>query len=221
MATLWINTELIHQGNGVPLPYLVELLWLISAQRRTAKYAPPPAATAAAKPAANPTIKPSAKPPAAAQLKKEASASSRRGSASEGNALGRSTPQPAAVASTLKRSDSTKSTDTKNKTAGDIFKSFAKAKAKPKGTARSNESTPASVQDGRSIGALHLTWYLTLPEPMQGMSEDEGEDDEPNAQVDTEKIEAAKRARDERAQKLRKMMEDDGEPGVNRCLAPI
>ena len=45
---------------------------------------------------------------------------------------------------------------------------------------------------------------------MQGMSEDEGDDDEPEAQVDIEKIEAAKKARDDRAKKLRKMMEDDG-----------
>lgn len=58
---------------------------------------------------------------------------------------------------------------------------------------------------------------LTLPEPMQGMSEDEGDDDEPEVQVDTEKIEAAKKARDERAEKLRKMMEDDGKFGIMCC----
>jgi hypothetical protein len=52
---------------------------------------------------------------------------------------------------------------------------------------------------------------LTSIEPMQGMSEDEGdENDEPEIQVDTQKIEAAKKARDERAEKLRKMMDDDG-----------
>jgi len=45
---------------------------------------------------------------------------------------------------------------------------------------------------------------------MQGMSEDEGDDDAPEVQVDTAKIEAAKRARNERAEKLRQMMEDDG-----------
>ena len=45
---------------------------------------------------------------------------------------------------------------------------------------------------------------------MQGMSEDEGDNDEPQVQVDAGKIEAAKKARDERAEKLRKMM-DDGE----------
>ncbi|KAG9202937.1 hypothetical protein G6514_003718 [Epicoccum nigrum] len=151
-------------------------------KRRTAKYAPPPAA-AAPKTAAKSTATPTAKPPVASQLRKEAS------TVSEDNTSGRSTPQPAAAPSTLKRSDSTKSTGTKNKTAGDIFKSFAKAKAKPK------EPTPAPVED----------------EPMQGMSEDEGGDEEPEVQVDTAKIEAAKKARDERAEKLRKMMEDDDE----------
>ena len=44
---------------------------------------------------------------------------------------------------------------------------------------------------------------------MQDMSEDEG-GDEPEVLVDKEKLEAAKRARDERTEKLRKMMEDDG-----------
>ncbi|XPS99647.1 hypothetical protein M3J09_008819 [Ascochyta lentis] len=164
-------------------------------KRRTAKYAPP-AVAAAAKPADKPAMKPTAKPPVAAQLRKDASTSSCRGSASEDNASGRSTPQPAGAPATLKRSDSTKSAGTKNKTAGDIFKSFAKAKAKPKDAAKSNESTPAPVQD----------------ELMQGMSEDEGDDnDEPEVQVDVEKMEAAKKARNERAEKLRKMMDDDDE----------
>lgn len=53
---------------------------------------------------------------------------------------------------------------------------------------------------------------------MQGMSEDEGGDDEPEVQIDTEKIEAAKKARDERAEKLRKMMEDDGKLVSRVCL---
>lgn len=53
---------------------------------------------------------------------------------------------------------------------------------------------------------------------MQGMSEDEGDDDEPEVQVDTEKIEAAKKARDERAEKLRKMMDDDGNPMITHCI---
>lgn len=84
----------------------------------------------------------------AAQLKKEASTLSRKGNASEDNASGRSTPQPAATSSTLKRSESTKSVGTKDRTAGDIFKSFAKAKAKPKETAKPNEPAIALVEDG-------------------------------------------------------------------------
>ena len=46
---------------------------------------------------------------------------------------------------------------------------------------------------------------------MQGMSEDEGDpDDEPEVKIDEEKQEAARKAREERAERLRKMMEDDG-----------
>ena len=63
-----------------------------------------------------------------------------------------------------------------------------------------------------SLSPFLLERSLTLLEPMQGMSEDEGGDEEPEVQVDTAKIQAAKKARDERAEKLRKMMEDDGKP---------
>jgi hypothetical protein len=50
---------------------------------------------------------------------------------------------------------------------------------------------------------------------MEGMSEDEGDpDDEPEIKIDEEKNEAARKAREERAERLRKMMEDDGEPGA-------
>lgn len=46
---------------------------------------------------------------------------------------------------------------------------------------------------------------------MQGMSEDEGDpDDEPEVKIDEEKNQAARKAREERAERLRKMMEDDG-----------
>lgn len=63
-----------------------------------------------------------------------------------------------------------------------------------------------------SLSLFLLERSLTFIEPMQGMSEDEGGDEEPEVQVDTAKIEAAKKARDERAENLRKMMEDDGKP---------
>lgn len=43
------------------------------------------------------------------------------------------------------------------------------------------------------------------------MSEDEGgAEEEPEIKVDEAKNEAARKAREERAEKLRKMMEDDG-----------
>jgi DNA polymerase delta subunit 3 len=46
---------------------------------------------------------------------------------------------------------------------------------------------------------------------MLGMSEDEGDaEDEPEVMVDDVKSEAARNARHERQEKLRKMMEDDG-----------
>jgi DNA polymerase delta subunit 3 len=48
---------------------------------------------------------------------------------------------------------------------------------------------------------------------MQGMSEDEGDpDDAPEVQFDEEKATAARKAREERDEKLRQMMEADGKP---------
>jgi DNA polymerase delta subunit 3 len=78
---------------------------------------------------------------------KESSTSTRRGSASEDNTSGRSTPQPSAGSATLKRSDS-KSGAKKDKATGGLFKSFAKAKPKAKEAEKSQESTPAPVEDG-------------------------------------------------------------------------
>ena len=78
----------------------------------------------------------------------EAPAPPRRGSASEDNVSGRSTPQPATGPTTLKKQDS-KSGAKKDKATSDIFKSFAKAKSKPKEAEKSKESTPAPVEDGK------------------------------------------------------------------------
>ncbi|KAF2248777.1 hypothetical protein BU26DRAFT_518989 [Trematosphaeria pertusa] len=154
-------------------------------KRRTTKYNPAPQ-----KPATKPASKPSA---TTAAKKEETAAPARRGSASEANISGRSTPQPGPTTASLKRSDS-KSNVKKNMTAGDIFKSFAKAKPKAKEAEKSKESTPAPAED----------------EQMQGMSEDEGDaDDEPQVQFDKEKAETARKAREEREEKLRKMMEAD------------
>lgn len=50
-----------------------------------------------------------------------------------------------------------------------------------------------------------------LIDAMQGMSEDEPEgEEEPEVKIDEEKNEAARKAREDRQEKLRKMMEDDG-----------
>lgn len=141
---------------------------------------------------------------------------SRKGSASEASTPSQSTSQPAGATSTLKRSDS-KPGAKKDKTAGDIFKSFAKAKAKPKED-KSKESTPAPVEDGKFPYMCSPSSYLTFTEPMQGMSEDEGDaDDAPEVAFNDEAAEAAKKARQERADKLRKMMEEPGE----HCLETL
>ncbi|EFQ86316.1 hypothetical protein CFE70_007856 [Pyrenophora teres f. teres 0-1] len=164
-------------------------------KRRTAKYARPNAATTS-KPTAKPVPKPATKATATIRTKEKeapAPAPARRGSASEENASGRSTPQPSTGSAALKKQDP-KSGAKKDKATSDIFKSFAKAKSKPKEAEKSKESTPAP------------------PEPMQGMSEDEGDpDDEPEIKIDEEKNEAARKAREERAERLRKMMDDDDE----------
>lgn len=94
------------------------------------------------------------------------------------------TPQPTTTG-TLKKSDSKPNLKREK---SDIFKSFAKAKAKSK------ESTPAPVEDA----------------PMQGMSEDEADDGEPEIKFDEEKAAQARKAREEREEKLRRMMEESG-----------
>ncbi|KAH7395191.1 DNA polymerase subunit Cdc27 [Phaeosphaeria sp. MPI-PUGE-AT-0046c] len=158
-------------------------------KRRTGKGVPPAAATS--KPAPKSDAKPPAKAAIASQPKKDVATLVRQGSAPEDNTSGRSTPQPS---NTLKRSDS-KSGAKKSQTAGDLFKSFAKSKPKSKDAEKSKESTPAPDD-----------------EPMGGMSEDEGDaDDAPEVVVDGAKNEASRKAREERQEKLRKMMEDDDE----------
>ncbi|KAJ4301437.1 hypothetical protein N0V90_003529 [Kalmusia sp. IMI 367209] len=150
-------------------------------KRRTTHYTP-----AGPRSAPKATVKPTA---AVKEEKKEAKvAPAKKGSAPEENKSGRSTPQPGAAPS-LKRSDS-KSNLKKEQSAGDLFKSFAKAKPKAKEAEKSKEEDDA----------------------MQGMSEDEGDDDdEPAVKFDEEKAAAARKAREEREKKLREMMEADVE----------
>ncbi|KAF2188172.1 hypothetical protein K469DRAFT_737542 [Zopfia rhizophila CBS 207.26] len=155
-------------------------------KRRTAKFAPPP--SAAPKSAPKTAVKPSAAGPS---KEKETAATATRGSTSEDNTSARSTPQSSSGSNTLKKSDS-KSNLKRDRS--DIFRSFAKAKAKPKEAEKSKESTPAPPED----------------EPMQDMSEDEAdENDAPEIAFDEQKAAAARKARAEREEKLRKMMEDD------------
>jgi DNA polymerase delta subunit 3 len=94
-----------------------------------------------------PAAKPVAKPAFGSQPKKDVVVPVRKNSASEDNASNRSTPQPSASSSTLKRSDS-KSGTKKSQSAGDLFKSFAKAKPKSKTADDSKESTPVPAEDG-------------------------------------------------------------------------
>lgn len=166
----------------------------------------PPAAAATSKSAAKPATKPAAKAAVTTQPKKDVPALVRQGSAVEDKTSARSTPQPP---STLKRSDS-KSGAKKSQTAGDLFKSFAKSKPKSKEAEKSKESTPAP-EDGRHFSIQSHGEILTLSETMGGMSEDEGDaEDAPEVVVDEAKNEAARKAREDRQEKLRKMMEDDG-----------
>lgn len=183
------NQELATETSGDPLerwrlygsihnPYI---------KRRIAKFAPAPAPKAS-------TIAPKAasKPAAADKVQeKEKAAPLKRESASEENTSGRSTPQPSTTTNTLNKSDNKPNLKREK---SDIFKSFAKAKAKPKAAEKSKESTPALTED----------------EPMGGMSEDEGDkDDAPEVKFDEEKAAEARKARAEREEKLRKMMEED------------
>jgi DNA polymerase delta subunit 3 len=170
-------------------------------QRRTAKFAP-----AAAPVASKLAPKIEAKPSAAVTSKdKEKAAPARRGSASEDNVSGRSTPQPTTAANTLKKSESKASLRREN---SDLFKSFAKAKPKARDQDKSKESTPAPVEDGMPL--LFLSFFLlTAAEPMQGMSEDEGNDDDaPEVKFDEEKAAEARKAAAERKKQLESLFDD-------------
>ncbi|KAF2265785.1 hypothetical protein CC78DRAFT_578958 [Lojkania enalia] len=152
-------------------------------KKRTAKYTP--ALTTTQKPASEAAAKPAATP----TIKKEAASPERRGTVLEDNTLGRSTSQPASASNVLKKSNSKPNL---KRDTSDIFKSFAKAKPKAKDAEESKESTPAPPED----------------EHMQGMSEDEGgEDDAPIIKYDEKQAAAARKARIKH-EKLRKMMEE-------------
>ena len=173
---------------------------LMCTKRRSTKYTP-----AAAQNAPKATVKVTA---AAKEAKKEAPVpATKKESTPEESKSGRSSPQPGPTA-TLKRTDS-KSKAKKDTPAGDLFKSFAKAKPKAK------EAEKPKEDDGMSSAYIYLNSTDAIKEPMQGMSEDEGDDDdEPVPVIDEEKVAAAKKAREERERKLQEMMEADGKPSV-------
>jgi cytoskeletal protein RodZ len=149
VENFWVHPESTRQGMIFVLhAHAHDMPVLIQQQRRTAKFAPPPAAAAATKPAVKTVAKPAVKVAAGPQPKaKDTIGKTRPGSASEDNASGRSTPQSSAGTPTLKRADS-KSGTKKSQTAGDLFKSFAKAKPKAKDAEKSKESMPAD--DGKN-----------------------------------------------------------------------
>lgn len=93
----------------------------------------------------------------------------------------------------------------KEQSFGDLFKSFAKAKPK------APEAEKPKPQDGQSYSQSTEFSTNSTTDEMQGMSEDEGDDDdEPAIKFDEAKAAAAKQAREERERKLREMMEADG-----------
>ncbi|PVI04643.1 hypothetical protein DM02DRAFT_158708 [Periconia macrospinosa] len=129
------------------------------------------------------TSKPAAKPTAKPQPKELIPAVQTDSKPSASNTK---TSTSAAPKATLQRSNSTKSNPPKKTSVGDLFKSFAKTKP-PK---------PKESEDS----------------PMGGMSEDEGEDSEPESgapKVDEAKLEAARKEKEARKEELLKMMEED------------
>jgi hypothetical protein len=77
----------------------------------------------------------------------------------------------------------------------------------------SQQSQPLRQPMMVNTNARDQNLMLIFPETMQGMSEDEGDvEDAAEVVVDDAKNEAARKAREARQEKLRKMMEDDGKP---------
>jgi hypothetical protein len=77
----------------------------------------------------------------------------------------------------------------------------------------SQQSQPLRQPMMVNTNARDHNLMLIFPETMQGMSEDEGDvEDAAEVVVDDAKNEAARKAREARQEKLRKMMEDDGKP---------
>lgn len=78
---------------------------------------------------------------------------------------------------------------------------------------------PLLLKAVSDLYSLFSSNILTLTEPMQDMSEDEDDNgDEPAFKIDEEKNDAARKAREDRQEKLRQMMEGDGKLHCDTCL---
>lgn len=157
--------------------------------RRATRVPPPPVASVV--PATTSKVTPRPNNTAQTKEKDAGLPKARRGSESEGSRSSQSTPQaePTTGAKKLGAKPALK------RDSSDIFKSFAKAKAKPKEATPATDSAEQSAQED---------------EPMKDVSEDEYEEDyTPEVEISKEKSDAARKARAEREEKLRQMMEDD------------
>lgn len=172
---------------------------LTESQRRTTKYTPPAPAQSKAAP------KIAAKPRQAVPSDTKAPPAKKE-SGSEAATSGRSTPQPPSMPSNLKKTDS-KSNLKKDR--NDIFKAFGKAKQAPKEAKA--EPPPAKEEDGELPHCANGVQLTDIVVTMQGMSEDEGEDDEgPEVKFDEEKAAQLRKARADREADLKRMMEESG-----------
>ncbi|KAF2750522.1 hypothetical protein M011DRAFT_438749 [Sporormia fimetaria CBS 119925] len=164
-------------------------------RKRNTKYAPPPVAATAK--AAAPKI--ASKSEAAGPAKgKEAEKGVKK--ETEKAAPAKSKFSGDAKEKTLKRTDSNPNV---KKDKADFFKAFAKGKAKSNSAASSKDSTPAPIPAVETPAAEDVE--------MQGMSEDEPDDDEPAIKIDEAKDKEHRAARARRQEQLRKMMEDSDE----------
>lgn len=168
-------------------------------KRRTGKRPPtgPPQVPQVATPASKPTAATKPQPE-----KPKASASAAKNGVTEGTAVRTAAGAHAAPVSDL--STSKPDAPTLKREKSDIFKSFAKTKPKSKQDSQS-ESQLKDGMDRSTVLACATAKYLA--EPMQS-DDEEAEDLVPlsNAVAD----EAHRKARAERAEKLKKMMEEDG-----------
>jgi hypothetical protein len=102
----------------------------------------------------------------------------------------------------------------------DFFKSFAKPKTAPKEA--QTEPPPAAIEDGELQHFPNGNQLTDIVATMQGMSEDEGEDDEgPEVKFDEEKAAQLRKARTDREAELKRMMEESGKLLMVRFMQSV